>query len=122
MYPVKISWYERIQDRLQKRYPCDYCHRACPQQSKWTDKVNTELSYWDCDKCQAKYWGIPEDKTIKFLIYLDNDEYGIYLRKNSTSIYLNPQEFGSEITSIPYRLNITPQNAKDKLKTILTFL
>lgn len=128
MHLIKIRWPERILDYLLKRYPCTYCHRACPQSSKYSskhvykDKV-IKLNYWDCQRCQVKYWNNSEGTKITRLQSIVNDKiYVVYLEKNSSSVYIEPWLFNDKIIDFPYRLDITPKNVKDKLQTILTFL
>jgi len=128
MHLIKIRWPERILDYLLKRYPCDFCRGACWQSSKYSSQYPeqgkiTEMSYWDCNKCQVKYWNNHEgDKITRLQAVINNKIYVVYLEKNSSSVYTDPCLFVDKIIDFPYRLDITPKNVKDKLQTILTFL
>lgn len=137
MYPIQISPATRAWDYLLKRHPCRFCHRACYRRQEYNNLANgtgeTTIVYWECPKCRVEYCPGREG-LVFFTVEIEDKKYSIHLTKKDTAIYQVPgtssccaiyQVPGTSprfVVRFPYPLEITPQNASQKLETILTFL
>jgi hypothetical protein len=90
--------------------------------------------WWNCEPCKARFYHDKDLQEIVFKIQKEDFEYELNLRLtgNRTIIFRtkNPETnnskltwfFAKKILDIPYLIqNVTPQNAEQKLATILTF-
>jgi hypothetical protein len=90
---------------------------------------NEYKSYYHCKLCPVQVGIVASNSIIHFYIgdnYPKSPYYRISLHKsqNETTIWFkesNQTAIMKKITCIPYIIDINPNNAKQKLKTILTF-
>lgn len=98
---------------------CTFCDQRCHKLA-WDDE------WWQCTPCKVRFHEVTQDYQV-FTVKLNDNVYEFHVGPRTTSItYLDIQNEYSAYEQRVFKMDtpikgVTPQNAADKMKTLLTF-
>lgn len=107
---------------MKENFSCLYCHQKTVSNIKFDEPDYKGLLHWSCFECNIHYWINEDDKIIitEISVKFPDRTYMWYLHPTKTFIRQNSPIY-QEVLQINQAMHLTPIQAKNKLKTLLTF-